>query len=460
MLAMGIFLCYNKYMSEIKSIWKDIISCLQAEISSAAYEIYFMDLEPIAIDGESLVVLCQKPSKKRVIENSYAHALRTAVLDTGALIKDVKIILPEDQDKYKREEPDADDVEPKFSYIIFNKSYTFENFVVGESNRIAASAALAVSENPGQIYNPLFIYGHPGLGKTHILHAIGNELLANNPQLKVLYTTAENFTNDYTLSIAGAKNKEIVRAFKQKYRELDVLMIDDVQFFEKTEKTQEELFHIFNDLYDIGKQIILSSDRPIRNLRLLDDRLSSRFAAGITVDIAAPDLETRIAILEKKALSFHYLLPPEVAYYLANKEQNNIRVLEGMLKTVGMYAMLKQLPITLALAKEALRESEAESVEHLSVQKIISRTCQYFGITEDEIFGKRRTKKLVEPRQFAMYLITCLIPTVPLSSIGQTFGRDHTTVINARDKIAQLRNEKDERTCTIIDDLIHHILES
>ncbi len=445
-------------MSEIKNFWKDILNRIQLDISAAAYEIYFKELVPIALDGDILVVVSPKASKKKAIDNEYNGFLKAALAETGTLIKDIRVILPDEQSKYDTSDTE-EDAEPRMSSIVFNKSYTFDNFVVGESNRIASQAALAVAENPGQIYNPLFIYGHPGLGKTHILHAIGNELLLNNPNLKVLYTTAENFTNDYTLSIGGAKNKEVVKAFKQKYRELDVLMIDDVQFFEKTEKTQEELFHIFNDLYDVGKQIILSSDRPIRNLKLLDDRLSSRFAAGITVDIAVPDLETRIAIVEKKAIGFNYILPKDVGVYLANKEQNNVRILEGMLKTVGLYANLKQQPITLPLAREALRETQENTEEHLSMKKVVDRCSKYFGVIAEDVLGKRRTKKLVEPRQFAMYLITVLIPVIPLSTIGDYFNKDHTTVINARDKIAALKNDNDPHTILVLEDLMRHILE-
>ena len=277
----------------------------------------------------------------------------------------------------------------------------------------------------------------PGLGKTHILHAIGNEILRNNPNLKVYYTTAENFTNDLIYSIRNSNNTELTRQFREKYRNLDVLMIDDVQFLAGKTSSQESLFHVFNDLYTAEKQIILSSDRPIKELNYLEDRLTSRFASGVVADIQPPSFETRVAILQKKAYHYKIDVTPEVINYLAEKEKYNVRLLEGMLKTVGYFASLNNRSAnSVEFVKEALRDSSNNQESDVTIQKIVDVTCDYFGVKTQDVCGKKKTKELVEPRQLAMYLITVILPEIPLASIGQFFGgRDHTTVIHARDKM-------------------------
>ena len=277
----------------------------------------------------------------------------------------------------------------------------------------------------------------PGLGKTHILHAIGNEILRNNPSLRVYYTTAENFTNDLIYSIRNSNNNELMKQFREKYRNLDVLMIDDVQFLANRTSSQENLFHIFNDLYTAEKQIILSSDRPIKELKYLEDRLTSRFASGVVADIQPPSFETRVAILQKKAYHYKIDVTPEVINYLAEKEKYNIRLLEGMLKTVGYFASLNNRSAnSVEFVKEALRDSSNNQESEITMQKIVDVTCNYFSVKTQDVCGKKKTKELVEPRQLAMYLITVLLPEIPLATIGQYFGgRDHTTVIHARDKM-------------------------
>lgn len=443
-------------MVDILTAWADIMDRLSINVSSAAYEIYFVPIKPLTSIENKLLLTVPRASQKNVLQKSYIPAIKKAMAECNSFFSEVSIILESEADKYYITVSDTDNY-PKEKEdtvsIPFIKGYTFDDFVVGDSNQMAAAAAMAVSENPGTIINPLFIHSRPGLGKTHILHAIGNALYANKSNLKVLYTTAENFTNDYIYSIRNSKNADVMRNFNNKYRSQDVLMIDDVQFFEKGEKTQEALFHIFNDLYSSNKQIILSSDRPVKNLAFLDERLTSRFASGIIADIQPPNFETRVAILEKKALSYKINISREVIYYLAEKEQFNIRILEGMLKTVGLFSSLNQKPAnSIELAKEALRDSAITADDNITINSIVDICCNYYNIKKDDIIGKRRTKDIVAPRQFAMYLITILLPNTPLATIGEYFGRDHTTVINARDKIGRLA-QTDNQTKIIIEDL-------
>lgn len=444
------------YMTNLNVAWADIMDRLSINVSSAAYEIYFVPLRPLTSIENKLLLVVPRASQKNVLEKSYIPAIKKAMTECNSYFTDVSIILESEADKFYitvSDNSSATAESTEETSIPFIKSYTFDNFVVGDGNQMAAAAAMAVSENPGTIINPLFIHSRPGLGKTHILHAIGNALLADKPSLKVLYTTAENFTNDYIYSIRHSKNADVMRNFNNKYRSQDVLMIDDVQFFEKGEKTQEALFHIFNDLYSSNKQIILSSDRPVKNLAFLDDRLSSRFASGIIADIQPPNFETRVAILEKKALSYKINISREVIYYLAEKEQQNIRILEGMLKTVGLFSSLNQKPAnSVELAKEALRDSAITADDNITINSITETCCTYFNVKKEDITGKRRTKDIVEPRQFAMYIITVLLPNTPLATIGEYFSRDHTTVINARDKIGRLANV-DARVKVVIEDL-------
>ncbi|NCA93151.1 chromosomal replication initiator protein DnaA, partial [bacterium] len=370
-------------MIDLNVAWADIMDRLSVNISSAAYEIYFVPLRPLTSIENKIILVAPRASQKNVLEKTYIPAIKKAMTECSSFFAEISIILEAEADQYYITVAETKTAAENTSSdsIPFIKSYTFDDFVVGDSNQMAAAAAMAVSENPGTIINPLFIHSRPGLGKTHILHAIGNTLRSNKPSLKVLYTTAENFTNDYIYSIRNIKNADVMRNFNNKYRTQDVLMIDDVQFFEKGEKTQEALFHIFNDLYSSNKQIILSSDRPVKHLAFLDERLTSRFASGIIADIQPPNFETRVAILEKKALSYKINVSRDVLYYLAEKEQNNIRILEGMLKTVGLFSSLNQKPAnSIELAKEALRDSAITADDNITINSITDTCCAYFNI--------------------------------------------------------------------------------
>ena len=337
--------------------------------------------------------------------------------------------------------------------LSLNPKYVFETFVTGNSNRFAHAAALAVAESPAQVYNPFFMYGGVGLGKTHLMHAIGHRILKNHPNLRVLYISSEKFTNELINSIRDG-NPE---SFRQKYRNIDVLLVDDIQFLSKKEHTQEEFFHTFNTLHEANKQIIISSDRPPREIQTLEDRLRSRFEWGLITDIQAPDLETRIAILRKKALLENLNVPNDVMVYIASRIDNNIRELEGALIRVMAFASLTNQVVTNELATEALKNVFATGkTKQITLELIQEIVASYFKIKVEELLAKKRTRNLAFPRQIAMYLCRELTDT-SLPRIGEMFGgRDHTTVIHAHDKISRERNE-DMKLNNTIKELIKRI---
>ena len=321
-----------------------------------------------------------------------------------------------------------------------NPKHTFDTFVIGPSNRFAHAAAFAVSETPGRAYNPLFIHGDSGLGKTHLIHAIGHYTLSLFPQMRVRYVNSEEFTNDFINSV----REESIEEFQRRYREVDVLLIDDIQFIQGKERTVEEFFHTFNSLYNAGKQIVLTSDVPPRELDL-EDRIRSRFAAGLLVDVLPPDLETRIAILQKKASAENIEVDPRVLEYIAQRISSNIRELEGALVRVAAFESLSKEPVTVSMAEMLLKDfaSDPQDTE-VTPTLIMSQTATYFGVTIDQLSSSDRSHVVVEARQIAMYLCRELTD-LSLPKIGAAFGgRDHTTVMHANKKIVGLMAEKRE----------------
>lgn len=334
-----------------------------------------------------------------------------------------------------------------------NPKYVFSTFVIGNSNRLAHAASLAVSEAPAQVYNPFFIYGGVGLGKTHLMHAIGHRIKENNPNMKVVYISSEKFTNELINSIISG-NPE---SFRQRYRNIDVLLVDDIQFLSKKEHTQEEFFHTFNTLHEANKQIIISSDRPPREIQTLEDRLRSRFEWGLITDIQPPDLETRIAVLRKKAMMESLNVPNEVIVYIASRIENNIRELEGALIRVVAYASLNNQPIDIDLATEALKDIFPNGrPKQITVELIQDVVASHFKIKLEDLLAKKRTRNVTYPRQIAMYLCRELTET-SLPKIGEIFGgRDHTTVIHAHDKINR-EKQMDAKLNNTIKELIKRI---
>ena len=338
-----------------------------------------------------------------------------------------------------------------FKQAVLNPKYTFDSFVVGASNRMAHAAALAVSEGPGRTYNPLFLYGGVGLGKTHLMQAIGHQLLAFNPSARVVYVPCEQFTNELILSIRF----ETTDAFREKYRNVDILMIDDIQFLAGKERTQEEFFHTFNTLYEAGKQIVISSDRPPREIATLESRLRSRFEWGLSADISAPELETRMAILNKKAAAENLVLPQDVCLFIAQQVQSNIRELEGALIRVTAYASLNNRELSVDVAAEAIRDMMPSSrPKQISVEMIQRAVADYYHIQVSEMRARTRVRMVSLPRQVAMFLCRELTE-LSLPRIGEEFGgRDHTTVIHACEKILQ-----DRQTDPTLDANVKEIIE-
>lgn len=414
------------------------MSELEVLLTTVSFDMWFKDLEPYTVENDKLVLIAPLNSFKSINKN-YKDQIKKAIENSGAKISGIEIITKAETDNYtlsdeeEKEEDDSDTVN------MFDPGYTFDSFVVGDSNSIAYAAAEAVAKAPGACHNPLFIYGGVGLGKTHIMHAIANYILSQNKKAKILYVTAEQFVNDYIDSLKNNKDNELNKQFRLKYRSVDVLMMDDVQFLSGKTSTQEALFHTFNDLYQFRKQIVLTSDRHPRELTFLQDRLKSRFQSGLTVDITKPSIETRIAILQKKAYAKKYDISQKAVFFIAENITSNIRELEGALSKVVFYCSLSgRSSDDLEAVKDALKDCIDVSSHVISMDSIADATCAYYGIKKSDIIGKRKNKLISNARQMAIYLINDMLG-VPLSSIGEFFGgRDHTTIMYARDKMTDL----------------------
>ena len=432
---------YNGCMDECKKIWNILLLEISNRISTVTYDMWFSSLEPLTIVFNKLIIVAKLKSTKKTINTNYRDVILEEIKKLNTYVDDFIIITPDEisvyEDKIKEDKKETESVE-LYNTLVDN-NFTFDKFVVGQSNQIVYAAAKAVANQPGTLHNPLFIYGGVGLGKTHIMHAIGNEILKTNKKAKILYCTTEQFVNDFIDSIRNNKDNEQNKRFREKYRNVDILMLDDIQFLAGKTGTQEALFHTFNDLYQYKKQIILSSDRHPKELTFLEERLQSRFSSGLTVDISTPDLETRIAILQKKAYYKNVNLPIEVVYFIAESFDSNIRELEGALQKVIFYCQLEgKEPDNIDIIKEALKDDIDVSNHILSLDSIVDATCSYYNIKKEEVIGKKKLKQIVQARQIAIYLINDMLG-VPLATIGSYFGgRDHTTIIYARDKIEEM----------------------
>ena len=430
-------------MEDCKNIWNELSIGISNNISTISYDMWFSALEPLTIAYNKLIIVAKLKSTKQAIYKNYKDLILSEIKKLNlSYINDFVIITPDEISVYENQiqENVSDDLEDNIdSKSLFNNDFTFDKFVVGQSNQLVYAAAKAIASQPGTLHNPLFIYGGVGLGKTHIMNSIGNEILKHNKKAKIIYCTAEQFVNDFIDSIKNNKDNEQNRKFREKYRHVDILMIDDVQLLSGKRETQEALFHTFNDLYQFKKQIVFSSDRHPKELTFLEERLQSRFSSGLTVDISKPDLETRIAILQKKALYKNFNLPVEVVYFIAEKIDSNVRELEGSLQKVIFYCqLLGKNNVDIDMVKEALKDDIDVTTHILSMDTIVDATCTYFNVKKQDIIGNRKLKQLVLARQIAIYLIYDMMG-VPLATIGSYFGgKDHTTIIYARDKIEEL----------------------
>lgn len=446
-------------MENYELIWERALKHLKVSVSTIAYSTYIEQLKPVDLIGSKLILSTKSELFASEVARRLVDKIREALKLVGTGVTDIKLYVEGSTEDYLARKGVAP-VQSDIDSTPINPKYTFDTFVVGSSNRYLYAAAKAVAENPADSYNPLFIYGGAGLGKTHIMHAIANYIKQNNPLKTVLYATCEKFTSDLITTIRqGKAYSQEGMNFRNKYRNVDVLIIDDVQFLAKKQSTQEEFFHTFNELYSQNKQIVLSADCHPKEIELLSDRLKTRFEGGLMAQVLPPDIETKIAILQKKAELRKYILSLDVALYLAEISDNDVRSLEGMLNKVIFASMLHEEPITLELAKEALNESAPSGGEKevLTTDSIIDAVCNFYKIQRSDLLGKKKTKEVVEPRQICAYLMTELL-SIPLVTIGQALGgRDHTTVIHARDKISELIKEN-TRVDTEIKDLKNMIL--
>lgn len=431
-------------MKELQEMWKQVLQKIEMMVSAVSFDLWISPLEVVDYNKFEKLILCANSSyaKKQLLKNHASH-LKSAIDEVFGEDTPFEILDPEEKEEFLKkntiDENQAvlgkDSEEEKNA---FNPKYTFDNFVVGKSNQFVYAAARSVAENPGKRFNPLFIYGGVGLGKTHVLHAIGNYITGEHPELKIKYVTCEKFTNDYIDSLHGYNKEQGINKFREKYRNVDVLMIDDIQFITNKNETQEEFFHTFNDLYQNNKQIIIASDRPPKEIATLSDRLKSRFSSGLIQDVQSPDFETRVAILRKKTQLEKYFIDDDVIQFIAEKIDTNIREMEGLLSKVYFFAtLLGKKSASIEEAKEAFKEDLDEKREDLSAENIIDATCKYFAVSKADLTSKKRSKEFVEPRMIAIYLIIEILE-LPLVAIGKLFGgRDHTTIIHARDKITE-----------------------
>ena len=386
------------------------------------------------------------------ISKKYYLPLKVAITEITGTEYEIKFILPEQAKSIasspnKQKKPFYSEAASKSN---LNSNYTFDTFVVGSNNRFAHSASLAVAESPGEAYNPLYIYGGPGLGKTHLMHSIGHFILERNPDAKIICVTSEEFTNEVIESIRSG-NAAAMNKFREKYRTIDVLMIDDVQFIIGKESTQEEFFHTFNALHSAGKQIILTSDKPPKEMETLEERIRSRFEWGLMADIGTPDYETRMAILRKKIEADEMNLSDEILNYIATNIKSNIRELEGALNKLLAYSNLEKTDITMEIAQKELQNIiTPDKPKEITPQLIIEVVSEHFQISLDQMISKNRSKDIARPRQIAMYLCKNMTDT-PLDSIGALLGgRDHSTIIHGVQKISD-EYESDETTRSLID---------
>lgn len=415
---------------------------LSTKLSSAEYMLWVFPITPFVLQNEEIVFVTPSENVRDTLNNMYHAKFLEAANNLELPISEVLFLTKSETSKIKIADEETVQEPTPVRKNPFVAKYTFENFVIADNNRFASTAAQTVAQNPGAndgllTLNPLYIYGGVGLGKTHLLHAIGNYLFEMNPTLNVVYTTAEKISNDYFASLNQySTDKDAYRNFRKKYAESDVLMVDDIQFMQKKGGLQEVFFHIFNDLYINGKQIILSSDRPPKEINDIEDRLRSRFESGLMTDISEPSLDTRINIINKKLEFTQQKLSSEVVFFLAERVDTNIRELEGALLKILMFSQLTHRTPSIELAKEALKEKDNSKTEQIDSEKIINSVCEYYRVSASEIIGKKKTKDIVEARMIAIYLV-CDMLNLPLMSIGQIFGgRDHTTIMYSRDKIA------------------------
>ena len=428
-------------MNTVIEKWDEILNIVKTEhdLSEVSFNTWLKPLKVYEVNGNVVTIIV--PSEQvglSYITKKYKLPLQVTISEVAGMDNcDVRFILPEDVPAKKTvssgNSHTAQDIRCEEAHL--NPKYTFDTFIVGSNNKFAQAAALAVAESPGEAYNPLFIYGGAGLGKTHLMHSIAHFIIEHNEKSKVLYVTSEEFTNELIETIRNGNNSAMTK-FREKYRNIDVLLVDDIQFIIGKESTQEEFFHTFNSLHSAKKQIIISSDKPPKDMEILEERFRSRFEWGLIADITLPDYETRMAILHKKEEMDGYNINEEVIKYIANNIKSNIRELEGAFNKVMASAKLEQKDVTLELAEQALKDIISPDEKRvITPEYIISIVAEHYNVTTADLCGNMRSSKIVIPRQVAMYLCRELTST-PLKSIGKSLGnRDHTTIMHGIEKM-------------------------
>ena len=435
-------------MHLIQEKWTDILNMIKIEhqLSDVSFKTWLEPLTVHKVEGNTVTVVV--PTGQigiNYIRNKYLLPLNVAVSEATGKEYDIALIEPKDIPPETVQAPVSSiTINENLEKANLNPRYTFDTFVVGSNNKMAHAASVAVAESPGEAYNPLFIYGGVGLGKTHLMHSIAHYVLEKNSEAKVLYVTSELFTNELIESIRNGNNSTMTK-FREKYRNIDVLLIDDIQFIIGKESTQEEFFHTFNTLHGAKKQIIISSDKPPKDMEILEDRLRSRFEWGLIVDISAPDFETRMAILKKKEELDGYYIDDEVIEYIAQNVKSNIRELEGSLNKIMAYANLENKEINLALAEKVLKDIISPNQKRtITPELIINTVAEHFDLTTADLIGNKRSSKIAYPRQIAMYLCRHMTDTT-LKIIGDSLGgRDHTTIMSGIRRIEKEVDTSDE----------------
>lgn len=417
-------------MQSVSDIWSMVLSRLREDLSETTIKTWFDDTTVVALEGNSLILYCPNTFKRNTIQDRFLPNIQASLKDIFSQDISVRFLDEEGLRRYRGQE------ERKPVSMMDSGEFTFETFVVGPSNKLACAAARAVADAPGQHYNPLFIYGNSGLGKTHLLYAIAHVLRDKSPGIRIVYIKGDEFINDFIDAVRSGKAGD----FRTKYREADLLLVDDIQFVAGKVETQNEFFHTFNTLFEGKKQIVLTSDRPPYEMAQLDDRLRTRFEWGLMVDVQPPDLETRIAIIKNKAVQLGFVLSDEIAAYIAAKITANVRQLEGTVKKIKAFRDLEGSDIDQATVDRAIQDMSRSSGFIITADTIIKEICRYFRLEEDQIRGQTRNRDCVNARQIAMYLIRRLT-NLSLTDTGAEFsGRDHTTVLHSIEKVEEKMN--------------------
>ena len=428
-------------MNSLNDIWASVMEILSGELTQTAVNTWFSDCTPVEIGDNTLVLHTSSDFKRSIIKSRFEETICAALYELFSCPFELVVLAGEDElQDYREKKPSSEDM-PEMD------GYTFDRFVVGPSNKFAHAAAIAVAQNPGKIYNPLFIYGNSGLGKTHLLLSIGQAIRQNTPAANIAYVKAEDFVNQMIRSIQSGATE----AFRQKYRNADLLLMDDIQFIAGKESTQEEFFHTFNCLYEAGKQIVITSDRPPLEMVKLDDRLRTRFEGGLLADVQPPDVETRMAIIRNKAAQFGMMLSDDVVKYIAENITSNVRQLEGVVKRLTAYRDILDDTITVDSVKRAIKDVIRTGAYIPTPEVIIEETARYYQLTGDDLRGQRRSKNTAMARQVSMYLMRNLT-NLSLQDIGSEYGdRNHSTVLSSIRKVEDLLKSNPDMAGTVRD---------